>query len=345
MLTATAAAVGPGAVALPYDVQRVDVFSSFDTRDDRPDDGPGTNVLLMGTDGRDTITREEKQKFYAGGIACDCSDTLMLIHVSESQDHVSVVSLPRDSYADIPAHRDKHTGEPRAAHPAKINAAYAEGGPALAVRTVEEMTGVRIDRYLQIDFRRFMDSVDAVDGVDVCTPRQLNDPATKLDLSPGTHRLGGGPALQYVRSRKVDTAADLGRVQRQQQFLVGVLDRLSGSQIMADPFTADELARTVLGSTQVDQGFTVSELVSLTWSLSQLPASRTEFATVPIGGFNPPLEGVGSTLRWDQDRARDLFGKLNADLPLTPRNSTARPLDPPLIDVQYPVRGDTFTCS
>ncbi|MFP3989206.1 LCP family protein [Streptomyces sp. E11-3] len=341
----SAAAAGHAAVALPYQVQRVDVFDEIGDPESRPADGPGTNILLMGTDGRDTITREEKAAFHAGGRACDCADTLMLIHVSAMRDHVSVVSLPRDSYADIPAHIDKRTGAQQPAHPAKINAAYAKGGPALSVRTVEQMTGVRIDRYLQIDFRRFIDSVEAVDGVDVCTPRPLKDPATKLDLSPGTHRLGGGPSLQYVRSRKVDASADLGRVQRQQKFLVGVLRRLGSRHLLANPFTADDLARKVLGSTRVDQGFTVAELISLTRRLSYLPASQTEFTTVPLAGFNPLIEGVGSTLRWDKDKAAEMFARINRDQALTPLNSPARPLDPPRMDVQYPVRGDTLVCS
>ncbi|MFE6805895.1 LCP family protein [Streptomyces sp. NPDC057681] len=124
--------------------------------------------------------------------------------------------------------RSPRTGKRFPAHPAKINAAFAEGGPALSVRTVEAMTHVRVDHYLQIDFRQFMNSVSAVDGVDVCTSRRLSDSATKLDLRPGRHRLGGGQALQYVRSRHVDASADLGRIQRQNRFLINVVHRLAG---------------------------------------------------------------------------------------------------------------------
>src|SRR5690348_11094727 len=88
-------------------------------------------------------------------------------------------------------------------------ASSCRGGPRLTVATVESMTGLNIDHYLQLDFRRFIDGVDKVGGVEVCTARRLQDKATKLDLKPGKHRLKGGPALQYVRSRKVDQAADL----------------------------------------------------------------------------------------------------------------------------------------
>lgn len=333
--------VGNSVSALPYRIQRVDAFSDAVNR---PAAGPGTNILLMGTDGRDTISRREKKKFHAGGVACDCTDSLMLIHVSQQRDEVSVVSLPRDSLAQIPAHRDPGTGEQFPAHPAKINAAFAEGGPALSVRTVEAMTNVRVDHYLQIDFRRFMDSVNAVEGVDVCTSRRLSDPATKLDLRPGRHRLGGGQALQYVRSRHVDASADLGRIQRQHRFLISVMHRLGTGGILADPGRAIDLVRTVLGATKVDQGFTPKELVSLSTALSRLSPSRAEFTSVPIAGFTV-VEGLGETLKWDKAAAKKMFSTLNKGRTLTPRTSTVKPSDPPRIGVETVVRGNTLACS
>ncbi|MFD3480311.1 LCP family protein [Streptomyces sp. NPDC058695] len=333
---------GNSVSALPGRIQRVDAFNGAVNR---PAEGPGTNILLMGTDGRDTISSQEKKKFHAGGVECGCTDSLMLIHVSQRRDHVSVVSLPRDSLAQIPAHRDPGTGEQFPAHPAKINAAFAEGGPALSVRTVEAMTNVRVDHYLQIDFRRFMDSVNAVEGVDVCTPRRLSDSATKLDLRPGRHRLGGGKALQYVRSRHVDASADLGRIQRQHRFLVGVMHRLDTARILTDPGRGIDLARTVLGSTKVDQGFTPEELIGLASELSRLPAAQTEFTVVPIAGFNPVIEGVGTTLAWDEAAAEKTFATLNQDRTLTPRNSTVQPFGPPRIGAETAVRGNTLACS
>ncbi|MGW6404209.1 LCP family protein [Streptomyces sp. NPDC055134] len=283
----------------------------------------------MGTDGRDTISSQEKKKFHAGGVACGCTDSLMLIHVSQRRDQVSVVSLPRDSLAQIPAHRDRGTGERFPAHPAKINAAFAEGGPALSVLPMEAMTNLRVDHCLQIDFRRFIDSVNAVEGVDACTPRRLSDSATKLDLRPGRHRLGGGQALQYVRSRHVDASADLGRIQCQHRFLISVMHRLATGGILADPGRAIGLARTVLGATQVDQGFTPEELVSLSSDLSRLPAAQTDFTVVPISGFNPVIDGVGTTLEWDEAAAKKTFATLNQDRTLTPPgDSTVQPSAP-----------------
>ena len=124
----------------------------------------------------------------------------MLVHVSARRPLTSYGGA-RNFGPEEPCYRDASTGRERPPRPSKINGAYAEGG-APAVRTVESMTGVRVDRYLQLDFRRFIDAVNEVGGVEVCTPRPLRDQATKLDLAPGTHRLAGGPSLQYVRSRE-----------------------------------------------------------------------------------------------------------------------------------------------
>ncbi|MFJ6723459.1 LCP family protein [Streptomyces sp. NPDC091281] len=301
-----------------------------------------TNILLMGTDERDTLTDAEKRRFHAGGQACGCTDVLMLVHLSARRDRVTVVGLPRDSYAEIPAYRQE-SGAERAAHAAKLNAAFQEGGPELAVRTVESMTGVVVDRYLQVDFRRFIDSVRDVDGVEVCTPRRLKDTTTGLDLSPGTHRLTGGRALQYVRSRHVDGSADLGRIQRQQRFLVQALRRVQMRKVLSDPVRATRMARTLLGSGP--QGFSVRELVELAGALHKLPASATEFTTVPVSGFAPPEAGVGSALVWDRGRARTLFAAVREDRPLVRAGEEPRPDDPPtIVGSTTPVRGSAYAC-
>ncbi|WP_234330279.1 LCP family protein [Streptomyces acidiscabies] len=300
------------------------------------------NILVLGTDERDTITAAEKRRFHAGGEPCGCSDAMMLVHLSARRDRISVVGLPRDSFATIPAYRDD-AGRTRHAHPAKLNSAYQEGGPELAVKTVAAMTGVRIDKYLQVDFRRFMDTVNQVGGVEVCTPRRLRDSATKMDLRPGRHRLSGGPALQYVRSRHFDGSADLGRIQRQQRFLVQALRGLQARRLLADPVRTVKWARTLLGSGP--QGFGVSELVRLAGELRTVPVGATEFTTVPIAGFNPVRRDVGSTLAWDKSKARAVFSKVARDQPLLVKRANPRPKDPPsLVGASVPVRGSAYSC-
>ncbi|MEW2115152.1 LCP family protein [Streptomyces sp. NPDC005474] len=308
----------------------------------------GTDILLLGTDSRATITEQERRKFHAGGLACNCADVMMLVHVSAKRDRVSMISLPRDSFATIPAYTPKASAKQRPAHPAKLNGAYAEGGATLLERTVEAATGVSVEQYLQLDFRRFMDAVNQVGGVEVCTKRRLKDSKTKLNLAPGRHLLGGGQSLQYVRSRHVDPSADLGRIQRQQRFLVSALTRLTARKVLTDPVAMGRVARTLLGSAKVQQGFGkdgVKALVSLASALSKVPATRTEFATVPIAGFNPPKTGIGSTLRWDAAKTKAMFTKVREDRPLIAAGTDPKPADPPVFGKDVPVRGNRLACA
>lgn len=110
--------------SLDENIARVDPFKDMKNR---PAAGHGMNVLLVGTDGRDKITEEERRKYRLGGAPCHCTDTIMIVHIAADKERASVVSLPRDSYAETPAHTDQTTGTQHGPHPIKLNAAYAEG--------------------------------------------------------------------------------------------------------------------------------------------------------------------------------------------------------------------------
>ncbi|WP_443064235.1 LCP family protein [Streptomyces sp. NBC_00525] len=301
-------------------IDRIDPFKDMKNR---PTGGRGTNLLLVGTDGRDKITEDEKRKYRLGGAPCHCTDTIMLVHLSADEERASVVSLPRDSYAEIPAHRDRTTGKEHAAHPVKLNAAYAEGGPALTVRTVEHMTGVKIDHYLEVDFTSFMTTVDAVGGVEICTARPLKDSYTGLDLAPGTHRLDGGQALQYVRSRHIDGDADLGRMQRQQKFMASLIEQATSSGVLLNPVKFREVVSTTLRSVRADRGLDTERMLSLGRALRDFTAASSEFASVPMGDVAYQVKGIGSTVKWDPVKSKRLFTALREDKPLT----TARPAE------------------
>ncbi|MEU8545222.1 LCP family protein [Streptomyces sp. NPDC048717] len=312
-----------------------------------PSPKEGLNVLVVGLDSRAGLTDDEKERYRLGHHECACTDVMMLMHVSAAGDRVSVVSLPRDSLARFPAgHVDRGTGDRHGAHPAKINNAWKEGGPAFTIRTVEAMTKVPVDRYLEVDFRRFMDSVDAVKGgVPVCTPNRLKDPVTGIDLAPGTTALHGGAALQYVRSRRADGKMDFGRIQKQQKFLANLHHTLRRG-LLNSPDALRAFATTLRGGTnQGERGITAVELVQLAGRLKNLPPARTEFAVVPISGFNPDIEGVGSTLAWDERQAAQVFAALRADRPL-PKLTAATPANIPQGLGEYrPVGGGTLVCA
>ncbi|MFD4377111.1 LCP family protein [Streptomyces sp. NPDC058486] len=304
----------------------------------------GLNLLVVGVDTRAGLTADEKERFRLGGQGCDCTDVIMLVHVSAANDRVSVVSLPRDSLAELPGpHTDRRTGAVHDPHLAKMNAAHAEGGSSLAVETVEAMTGLDVHRYLEIDFRRFMDTVDRIDGgVAVCTATPLKDSATGLDLAAGTTRVGGGEGTQYVRSRKADAEMDFGRIRKQQKFLVNTLDRVRSDGILADPAKLKALASTLRGTAAAERGISTAELLTLAARLKAVGPSRFELATVPVRGFNPNIAGVGSTVGWDEEGAAEVFDRLRQDLPLPPGDAVA-PSEIPVADYE-PARGSSLIC-
>ncbi|WEP00321.1 LCP family protein [Streptomyces sp. FXJ1.172] len=321
--------------SLDADIARVDAFKDMKNR---PRAGHGMNVLLVGTDGRDKITEKERRDFRLGGAPCHCTDTMMIVHISENRDRATVVSLPRDSYAEVPARTDPATGRQFAAHPVRLNAAYSEGGPQLTVRTVENMTHLKIDHYLEVDFTSFMRTVDVLGGVKVCTPAPLKDAYSGLDLAPGTHTLMGGQALQYVRARHIDATSDLGRMKRQQRFLAALIEKAASSGVLLNPLRFRDVTRAVLGSVRADEGFGTDELLDLGRAMRDFSPSSSEFVTVPIGQMNYEVKGIGSTLKWDPAKTDQLFSSLREDKPLTVDQPHHGPAAAPVAPVEVDPR-------
>ncbi|MGQ4515292.1 LCP family glycopolymer transferase [Streptomyces sp. DW26H14] len=306
--------------SLDSGIGRVDAFKDMKNR---PAGGHGMNLLLVGTDGRSALSKAEKRKYRLGGAPCHCTDTIMLVHLAEGGKRASVVSLPRDTYTRLPS----GSGGAAGTHPAKLNAAYAQGGPSLTVSTVESMTGVKIDHYLEVDFTSFMKTVDALGGVQICTPRRLKDTNTGLDLAPGTHRLNGGQALQYVRSRHIegDASADLGRMQRQQRFVAATIERATDSGVLLNPVRFKGVVSAALGSVRADAGFGPEQLLALGEAMRGFSLSSSEFASVPLAAHGVTLKGIGSAVKWDPVKAKKLFADLRADKPLSPPRPAGAP--------------------
>jgi LCP family protein required for cell wall assembly len=299
------------------ELERVDAFQGLLDRD-RPEAGRGLNILLIGSDSREGVSAEERERFQIGGEACNCADTIILVHLSADRKRISAVSMPRDSYAELPAHT--LDGVRHEEHPDKLNAALSHGGPALMVRTVEKLTGVRVDHYVEVGFVSFMRGVDELGGVDVCTVRPLRDEKSGLDLPPGTSTLNGGEALQYVRARSLDPSADFGRMQRQQRFLASVVDKAVGADVLLNPAKLRRAAGAMLDSVRADPDFGVEELIELGRAMHAFRTSGTEFTSVPIEEMGRELPSGVSTLSWDTEAATRLFTAVREDRSLAVHN-------------------------
>jgi len=296
---------------------------------ERPPHGPGVNILLVGLDTRDGMTREQKNRLHVNGEQCHCTDVMMLLHLSADRRRARIVSIPRDSFVRFARHHDTGKGvgkDPRRPrHFGKINSAYAHGGPSLTVRTVEQATGVRIDHYAETDFLGFAHTIDKIGGARVCTDKALRDENSGLKLAPGTHRVSGRTALRYARARHIDPPGDLARVRRQQAMVEGLLTRLASDRVAGDPAALARTAAALHSTVRTDDGFGIAELLRLGRQLRGLGPRHTEFATVPIADFDHRVPVWGSSLLWDRPRARALFADLRADRPLTGNPRTGPP--------------------
>ncbi|MDX3074785.1 LCP family protein [Streptomyces sp. NPDC088354] len=287
----------------------------------------GTNFLIVGTDLRRGLTAAQRTRWHLGGRPCNCADTMMLAHVSRDGRRISVVGLPRDTYAELP-------------RPGRLKWAYGDGGPALTVSAVEKLTGLPVHHYAEIDFGRFMKAVDLVGGVDVCTTRPLKDGWTGLSLPAGTVRMNGGAALQYVRSGYGQDAMDLTRMGRQQRFLAALVRRVTETGLLRNPVKLEQVAGAALGSVRTDRQTTPDDLISLLTGLrGGFGVGSLEFATVPVEPTPFRVQGVGTTVRWSAKGAERLFDALREDRSLigpavTPASGTPAPSrSPEQVDV------------
>ncbi|WP_231286672.1 LCP family protein [Corynebacterium timonense] len=252
----------------------------------------GTNWLLVGSDSRVGLSEEDAARLGTGGdIGSTRTDTIMLLHLP-LRGQPTLVSIPRDSYVEVPGYGYD-----------KINAAFSYGGPALLTATVEQATGLRVDRYAEIGMGGLAGVVDAVGGVDICVAEPIDDPLANISLQPGCQRMDGPTALGYVRTRAT-ALGDLDRVQRQREFMAALIDRVFSPAVLLNPL---HLVRLVSAAPRVVTVNTDDHI----WNLARIPLAlrgglTTE--TVPVGGFADTE--VGSVILWDDAAAEALFSAL-----------------------------------
>jgi LCP family protein required for cell wall assembly len=267
--------------------------------------GNAENILLLGSD-----SRRGGNSAYGRDTAGQRSDTAILLHIAADRRSATGVSLPRDLMVDVPACTGREGGHQQARF-AQFNSAFQTGGAACAIRTVETLTGLRVDHHLVVDFTGFKSLVDTVGGVEVCLPGAVRDRDARLELPAGRQTLGGEDALGYVRARHgLGNGSDTDRMGRQQQFLGSLVKKVRSNGVLLNPAKLYPVLHSATSALTADEGLdSLGELYELARGVRKIPEDQVRFLTVPRQSY-----------RHDRNRdelvqpdARRLFSQLRED--------------------------------
>jgi anionic cell wall polymer biosynthesis LytR-Cps2A-Psr (LCP) family protein len=183
----------------------------------------------------------------------------------------------------------------------------------LLIQTLEEKTNLQIDHYIEVSFAGFTGIVDALGGIEVCSKVAIDDPKSHLVLAAGTHTLNGIEALKYVRTRDFDGRGDIGRMERQQQFVSAVLRKATSSGVLLNPIKLTNFYNAAISSVKMDAGVTKNDLLTLAKQLRNLSSGNVRTLTVPISNPNGRHPTAGSVVIWDEVLAANLWTKIRND--------------------------------
>ncbi|MDW8805939.1 LCP family protein [Streptomyces scabiei] len=279
-------------------------------------DNGSQDILVLGSD-----TRSGSNKKLGGGVddGSARSDTAMVVHVYEGHKRAAVVSIPRDTLVERPECADAQGTTHPAASYAMFNSAYSTGGAACAVKTVESMTGIRMDHYVEVDFAGFEKLINVLGGVDITTTKDIKDPDSHLNLKAGEHTLTGKQALGLVRTRHgVGDGSDLGRIQLQQAFIKALIEQVKDVGILGNPKKAYDLAVSATDAVTTDSDLdSVKDLASFASGLKGIGAKNMTMVTMPVQ-YDPDDP---NRVLMDRAKAKQVWAALKADRPI-PRSAT-----------------------
>jgi LCP family protein required for cell wall assembly len=266
----------------------------------RPAAGSGTNWLIAGSDSRQGLTRAEEREYSTGfDFSGGRSDTIMILHIPAGGGRPILISVPRDSFVNIPG-----SGMD------KINAAFDIGGPALLAKTIQADTGLYINHYMGIGFGGFVSVVNDVGGVRMCLVAPLRDVASGVNLKKGCQTLNGGQALAYVRDRHSFATQDLQREQDERIFLKALVKKMTSLGVMLNPFASFPAASGVASTLTVDKGTSLYQLLQAAMALRD-PITTT----VPLAAANYPT-WAGDAVLWNSSQAEELWNDLRTGQPV-----------------------------
>ncbi len=281
---------------------------------DRPDEveveGPKDpiNILVMGSDSREGAGNNI-DGLTGGG---ERSDTTILVHLSADRQTAYGISIPRDSLVERPECFDEEGDSIPGGSGAMWNDAFSYGGPACTIRQIESLTDIRINNYIVVDFRGFRNMVDAIDGVEVCVPQDINDQEHGITIKAGTREITGREALAYVRVRHVEgtDGSDLGRIKRQQAFVAAMANKVLSGQVMTRPDRLLSFLDAATNSLTTDIE-NIGRMARIGYEFKDIGLNRIQFITVPwqYAPSDP------NRVEWLPE-AEELWEKIRNDAPL-----------------------------
>jgi LCP family protein required for cell wall assembly len=257
----------------------------------RPDDQPGTTYLLVGSDSRAGLSKEERKELSTGNAGGGRTDTIMLLHTGSGPN--LLLSIPRDSIVDIPDHGTT-----------KINAAYAFGGAPLLVQTIEQNTGIRVDDYVEIGMGGVAGLVDAVGGIEVCPKENMKDKLAGLNIKKGCQEVDGTTALAYARSRHASATGDIDRVRRQREVVAAVGSAVLSPWSVLNPVRYWNLNQEIPDFFAFGDG--MGPVRSAMWATAMTRVDGDKGLTCVV-----PLQDLA--VNWDPEKAPQMFEKIIED--------------------------------
>lgn len=282
--------------------------------------GRALNLLVIGSDSREG----ENDVDGAGATGTTSgmrSDTTMLVHISADRSRVEVVSIPRDTLVDIPACTLPDGTMTAPQSDAMFNSAFQTGGEggdigsaaACTILTVEELTGLYVDDFAVVDFAGFINVIDALGGVAMYIPEDIDDQLAGLQLEQGCRLLNGDEALGFARVRKtVEDGSDISRIGRQQDLVLAIIQEALSTNLLRNP---PRLYRFLDTSTQT---LTTGNRIGDVRALAGLGTSLASIRSDDITLVTMPFEWAGARVIPSWDYVNPVWESLQGDLAIDP---------------------------
>ena len=277
------------------DIDRVDAFQGVPQEERPPAVAKGAmNIMILGSDSRDPENTTGSR-----------TDTIIVAHLPKDRKSAELISIPRDTWVQVPRSKDGQHG----GREAKINAAYAWGGVPLMVQTVERFTGVRIDHVALVDFAGFKEIIDALGGIDIDSERAFTSIHPPFrSFAKGMQRMDGDTALDYARQRKQFPDGDFARIRHQQQVIKAILDKAVSGGILTNPGKLNDFVKASSAAVSVDQGMSLLDMAT---DLRNLRGGNLFFFTSPTKGTG--RVGSESVVFADTGKVKSFYDAVRRD--------------------------------